>query len=286
MNERIKTLIGSGRIPQALVIEGGSTAEREESAHELAKAIVCSEGDAFACGMCAACKKAEANTHPDIITVEPETGKKAISVDVIRKMRENAFILPNEADGKVYIIKQADTLQDYAQNALLKILEEPPKYVTFILLVSSKATLLETVLSRVSVISLSGMDKGEVTDEQQEFADISAKQLAGALAARSEMKLLAATATLEKNYENLPLALDSLSLIIRDALVLEAGGQSSMSCAPKEAAALTETYDAERLLNMLSAIGEILTAINMHANKNLTLTRICSKLADAAGGKK
>lgn len=286
MNERIKTLIGSGRIPQALVIEGGSTAEREESAHELAKAIVCSEGDAFACGMCAACKKAEANTHPDIITVEPETGKKAISVDVIRKMREDAFILPNEADGKVYIIKQADTLQDYAQNALLKILEEPPKYVTFILLVSSKATLLETVLSRVSVISLSGMDKGEVTDEQQEFADISAKQLAGALAARSEMKLLAATATLEKNYENLPLALDSLSLIIRDALVLEAGGQSSMSCAPKEAAALTETYDAERLLNMLSAIGEILTAINMHANKNLTLTRICSKLADAAGGKK
>lgn len=286
MNERIKTLIGSGRIPQALVIEGGSTAEREESAHELAKAIVCSEGDAFACGMCAACKKAEANTHPDIITVEPETGKKAISVDVIRKMREDAFILPNEADGKVYIIKQADTLQDYAQNALLKILEEPPKYVTFILLVSSKATLLETVLSRVSVISLSGMDKGEVTDEQQEFADISAKQLAGALAARSEMKLLAATATLEKNYENLPLALDSLSLIIRDALVLEAGGQSSMSCAPKEATALTETYDAERLLNMLSAIGEILTAINMHANKNLTLTRICSKLADAAGGKK
>lgn len=286
MNERIKTLIGSGRIPQALVIEGGSTAEREESAHELAKAIVCSEGDAFACGMCAACKKAEANIHPDIITVEPETGKKAISVDVIRKMREDAFILPNEADGKVYIIKQADTLQDYAQNALLKILEEPPKYVTFILLVSSKATLLETVLSRVSVISLSGMDKGEVTDEQQEFADISAKQLAGALAARSEMKLLAATATLEKNYENLPLALDSLSLIIRDALVLEAGGQSSMSCAPQEAAALTETYDAERLLNMLSAIGEILTAINMHANKNLTLTRICSKLADAAGGKK
>lgn len=286
MNERIKTLIGSGRIPQALVIEGGSTAEREESAHELAKAIVCSEGDAFACGICAACKKAEANTHPDIITVEPETGKKAISVDVIRKMREDAFILPNEADGKVYIIKQADTLQDYAQNALLKILEEPPKYVTFILLVSSKATLLETVLSRVSVISLSGMDKGEVTDEQQEFADISAKQLAGALAARSEMKLLAATATLEKNYENLPLALDSLSLIIRDALVLEAGGQSSMSCAPKEATALTETYDAERLLNMLSAIGEILTAINMHANKNLTLTRICSKLADAAGGKK
>ena len=94
MNERIKTLIGSGRIPQALVIEGGSTAEREESAHELAKAIVCSEGDAFACGMCAACKKAEANTHPDIITVEPETGKKAISVDVIRKMREDAFILP------------------------------------------------------------------------------------------------------------------------------------------------------------------------------------------------
>lgn len=285
MNERIKTLIGSGRIPQALVIEGGSTAEREESAHELAKAIVCSEGDAFACGMCAACKKADANTHPDIITVEPENGKKAISVDVIRKMREDAFILPNEADGKVYIIKQADTLQDYAQNALLKILEEPPRYVTFILLVSSKATLLETVLSRVSVISLSGMDKGEVTDEQQEFADISAKQLAGALAARSEMKLLAATATLEKNYENLPLALDTLSLIIRDALVLVAGGQSSMSCAPQEAAALTKTYDAERLLNMLSAIGEILTAINMHANKNLTLTRICSKLADAAGGK-
>ncbi|MBQ3817247.1 MAG: hypothetical protein II802_03115, partial [Clostridia bacterium] len=97
-------------------------------------------------------------SHPDVLSVCAQEGKKNISVAQIRELRADAYVKPHMADGKVYIISGADSMNEQAQNAFLKILEEPPAGVVFILLVESKAVLLDTIISRCVSFSLCAPD--------------------------------------------------------------------------------------------------------------------------------
>lgn len=96
--------------------------------------------------------KALRGTHPDIIFVRPEDGKKNISVEAVRNMRADAFITPTEGRRKVYIVD--GPLGDEGQNALLTVLEQPPSFSVFILLAESRQKILETVISRCSVFDM------------------------------------------------------------------------------------------------------------------------------------
>lgn len=282
--ERISTLIDSGRVPHAMVLDGGSASARILLADKIAESLVCTAPSGKPCGVCMACRKAEQHIHPDIIHVKPENGRKTITVEQIRNMREDAFVLPNESDSKVYIVDQAELLQDYAQNALLKILEEPPAYATFILCTQSKASLLATVLSRTAAFSLN-TEAGEDEDrETRQEAVNGAKALVEGILSRNEMQLLAAVSPYEKNYDLLPETIEEFQLILRDALVEQAGSHALLSGSKREAETLAGKFPAERLLSMERAAGDISAAIQRHANKNLTLTRLCSTLAAAAWG--
>ena len=252
MREKLLGLVAQDRLPHACVLESGTAEERMALAKDLAKALVCKSGVNRPCNTCDACRKADGGNHPDILFVGPENGRKTISVETVRNMRDNAYVLPNEADRKVYIIDPADTMQDYAQNALLKILEEPPSYATFLLLCTTKASLLPTVLSRTAVYSLT-------------------------LASGSETSLLAATSAFEKKYELLSLVLEQLGLILRDALVAGSGGEQMISGAGKSAGSLSARYSNAQLLTMVEAVEDITSALALHANKNLTLSRLVSR---------
>ena len=114
-----------GTIPSPLshsyLITGGNAAARRDYARRLAAAYVCA-GERPPCGVCPHCRKAEEDIHPDVITVGPAGDKGEILVDQIRFLRRDAYILPNEARRKVYIIDPADGMNPAAQNALLKVL--------------------------------------------------------------------------------------------------------------------------------------------------------------------
>lgn len=156
-NEKVRPAVmrflALGRIPHAILITGEAGTGRHTLADYIAKAAVCS-GNEKPCENCRGCKMAAAHSHPDIIKVTRESGKKEMSVAIIRDVRSDAFIKPHEADYKVYIIEDADTMNKSAQNALLKVLEEPPEYTVFILLARFKASLLPTVISRCTLLSL------------------------------------------------------------------------------------------------------------------------------------
>ena len=122
-----------------------------DAARSLAASIICEKGQYPPCGECAHCIKAKKNIHPDIIEIAPLKGKVFISVDQIREMRSDTFVYPNEASAKVYIINGACSMNEAAQNALLTILEQPPKGVYFVLCDSSLNELLPTVISRLTV---------------------------------------------------------------------------------------------------------------------------------------
>ena len=261
MREKLLGLVAQDRLPHACVLESGTAEERMALAKDLAKALVCKSGVNRPCNTCDACRKADGGNHPDILFVGPENGRKTISVETVRNMRDNAYVLPNEADRKVYIIDPAE--------------EEPPSYATFLLLCTTKASLLPTVLSRTAVYSLTPVVGADQNDGQLEEAKGLAEELAKALASGSETSLLAATSAFEKKYELLPLVLEQLGLILRDALVAGSGGEQMISGAGKSAGSLS----AAQLLTMVEAVEDITSALALHANKNLTLSRLVSRLA-------
>lgn len=160
-NENLKAsifnIIESGRIPHAMIIEGDAGSGRHTLAHFLAKAVVC-EGDNNPCGKCRHCGNAESGNHPDIITVSPEENKKSITAERARQLRAEAFVKPHSADKKVYIIDFAERMSEQAQNTLLKVLEEPPQAVIFIIITTSRTELLQTIVSRCVCLSLSVPD--------------------------------------------------------------------------------------------------------------------------------
>ena len=141
----------------AYIIASQDTAIREETAQKLARTMVCDEGRDEPCGICTQCRKALAGVHPDIIFIDRLTDDKGkrrreIYVDQIRNMSADVWVRPQQSEKKVYVIREANLLNQAAQNAALKILEEPPSYAVFILCVNGAEELLPTVVSRCVVI--------------------------------------------------------------------------------------------------------------------------------------
>ncbi len=146
----------------AWLLHGGTAAEREKLASEIAAGAVC-RGNDPPCGVCPACVKAAKGLHPDITRIERIEDKASIIVGQIRALAEDAVVAPNEAERKVYIIPEADRLNPQAQNAFLKLLEEPPKGVCFVLCAAGLGDILPTVLSRCTRIRLRGEEQAAVS---------------------------------------------------------------------------------------------------------------------------
>jgi len=161
----------AGMLSHAYILTGGDDAARADAAVWLAAAALCSAQTGRPCGTCRHCRKVFSGNHPDVARVRREKDEKEIRIRAARSLRSDAAVLPNEADGKVYIIEEADTLNIAAQNALLKVLEEPPAAVTFLLSAANPARLLPTVRSRCTQAVLSGSRDRAETDAAAAFFD-------------------------------------------------------------------------------------------------------------------
>lgn len=145
------------RIPNPLahayIVTGGGEESRRRLIRQLAMAYLCPGGPP-PCERCRDCVKAAAGNHPDLAVLSPAQGKREITVDQARALRADAYIRPNEAARKVYLIEPADALNAAAQNVLLKVVEEGPPYAAFLLSAVQAGALLETLRSRCAAIVL------------------------------------------------------------------------------------------------------------------------------------
>lgn len=146
LKKRLSASFRAGKQSHCYLICGPEGSGKRTLASYMSQALQC-EGESVPCGQCGGCRKVKAKVHPDVIVVDdPE--KKSVQVDQIREVQADAFIRPNEGRKKIYLIPRAHLMTDQAQNALLKLIEEPPHYAVFLLLSTNAEKLLPTVRSR------------------------------------------------------------------------------------------------------------------------------------------
>ena len=313
--DRLSKLMESGRFPHALIIEGEEGIGKKTLAKDIACALVC-RGNDKPCGECSQCKKAIAAIHPDISEYIPAGTANSFHVDTVRNIINDAYVQPKEADYKIYILANAHGMNQNAQNALLKILEEPPKYVVFILTTNSKSALLSTVLSRSVCVSLEGVDIeraanyitshcenvdyntakktvetfngniGKAIDSLQdsktsELVDVCNK-ICKALATSNEYEMMTLCSVFQKDRQGVVFACDLLKSIFRDALF---AGESSEHISGQEesAALLKSSLSRQSLIKLINTCDELKSTALSNANNALLITKFCYSLNRAIG---
>ena len=308
-----ETLLGNGQLKQNLaaslsrghishfyLISGPRGAGKRTLARSLAAAILCGEKNK-PCLRCAACRKVIGNNHPDVITVEdPE--HKTVAVKIVRQFREDVFVRPTEAEHKIYIFPQELGLE--GQNALLKILEEPPAYGVFILLTDNPAKLLPTGRSRCTELKLLALPP-EILEPQlkKDFPQAPQEDIRAAMvrsggflgqarelletgdalppqtegfvrsfAARDALLLTQTLVPMEKwKRDALTEILDSWAQLLESALTCRAGGAAVSSHARK----LATSRSSPELLAALEAVRKA----REYALGNVSPAAVCGWLA-------
>ena len=158
-NAHVKAVLsqqeGGRGLSHAYIISGPAGSGRHTLARLLCGAMLCDvSGTERPCGCCAPCRKVFSGVHPDVTVISGPGEEKPITVDQIRALRSDAYIRPNEGERKIYLLEQADRMNQSAQNAMLKLLEEGPSYAVFLLLAENGGGLLQTVRSRCEELDL------------------------------------------------------------------------------------------------------------------------------------
>jgi len=150
--QQIAQFLSQDRFPHALLLEGMQGIGKRHFATQLAQMLLCQgePSDTGICQSCASCEWFVSGTHPDFVVLEPEEGKKLISVSAIREGSQKVFKTSHQNGYRVLLIEPADAMTIEAANSLLKTLEEPPAHTLLILLTDKPARLLPTIRSRAS----------------------------------------------------------------------------------------------------------------------------------------
>ncbi|MBR3551972.1 MAG: hypothetical protein IKN72_01120 [Clostridia bacterium] len=259
-------------LPHAVLLEGADEATRRLAATELAKALLC-EGEPKPCGVCRRCKKVDSGNHPDLYFIKKEDGP-AIKVDAIRTLKAQAGLLPNDGDRSVFVILEAQNMNVQAQNALLKILEEPAGHVSILLTCPSRTALLETVRSRAAAYALANTAAEAQDPAAAEQARAAAKAFLIALCTGNELDLLLSTAPFQADKALFQNTLSLLPAYFRDALMGKAN-VTPMSD-PAVAARLAATFPQAKLLAFRDEALRLFDAMQRFANHNLSINALCS----------
>ena len=279
VKQSLSRAFAESRLPHAMILEGPAGSGKAELARWIAKAAVCTGEGERPCGRCSGCMKAAAGAHPDITIAGGGTAARSFHVDTVRQIRSDAYIKPNEAPLRVFLLEGAEAMSEQAQNALLKVFEEPPERVMFILTVTSAVKLLPTVRSRAQIFTLEG-------EEQPSDNDLAlTAAISQAIPASGEVMLLELTAPLIKDKERFRRVLQQLALLFRDACVLRAGGTSCLSHQPEDAEALAHALTRGQLMRLLEYVQGAQKAQNQNANAALLVTTFCARIRTAAHGR-
>lgn len=158
--ESLRKYIIAKEMPQSFLFSGPKGSGKTSSARILAKAVNClNSKDGEACGKCENCKEIEKGSSIDVIEMDAASNR---GIEDVRGLKDKAYLLPSKLKRKVFIIDEVHMLTKDAFNALLKLIEEPPKHTIFVLCTTDAEKIPETVLSRLVKINFRKGGKKEL----------------------------------------------------------------------------------------------------------------------------
>ena len=257
MRRYITRIVRNSKIPHAFILSLGT----RDDALYFARALLCSSpAGGEPCGVCRACRQTAGGANPDLIFIAPEKNKKSLGVDDARQKINNIVsIKPYFYKYKIFVIENADTLTVQAQNALLRVLEEPPSYGVFLLLAENYSAFLPTILSRCVLLKnppppLAPCDLATV------------ELILGLRSARQVFELAKDRADSAKNF------LAAAAVWFRDALVYAVSRDERLIVNRDKILLLKSmNYSREYLIGVLEEITMALFSIERNANAELAL---------------
>jgi len=305
----LRNAMANNRIAHAYLFYGMEGIGKRTAASVFSRALNC-EGESPPCNVCASCRKAQHQNHPDIITIPVEG--QFIKIGAIKELQEQMKFRPREGRRRVFILPEADRMNAAAANALLKTLEEPSAGNILLLTTSRPHALPLTILSRCQHLRFAPLPP-EVVDRHLRETESLDREAAAVLAASSggsigralemkrddwlrlrngiiehlsdnpdPLKRLAFAGRLGTEREEILESLDILRTCYRDAMVLrETEDAERLIFQDRNVLiqALAGRLSGRSLLNNLAAVEEAMRAIDQNANKTLTLEAMAINLA-------
>lgn len=310
-NEGLKSVFSSavmsGSVPHTWVIEGPDGSGRHTFARLFCRVMMC-ESDKRPCGKCDNCRKIAAG-HIDVHFIVPlKKEHKTVGVFESRNLRDELYITPVSACCKVYIFEKAESVTSEGMNALLKMTEEPPENVYFLLLTRNRHMLLPTILSRAvccrmeppsisevrellgkrytadeqkleTALRLSGgyigAAKSFIKGESLAIGISAAESFLQALASGNEYEIMLCGSPLAASRDKAQEMLTVIASAIGDAVHIKIGTERQtrlpIEAVEKKAA---NALGCETLVSVYGYVGDALNALNSYGNLNITVTEL------------
>src|SRR6185369_13389213 len=320
----LKRMLISDRLPGAMLFTGEEGIGKKLFALEIARALNCrTPKNGEACGVCSSCVRIGKLNYPTrddadewaqiIWTDYPDVGlvvapKRVLRVEQMRQIEKEANFRPYEGKARVFLIDEADKLNDASANALLKVLEEPPQTSYLILITARPAMLLPTILSRCQMIRFSPLTPAEIEKHLTKHSDADSKTarlraraasgsigraLAGDLVTftsqrKAMLKVLNALVLSQDRAQLLRAAeqlneaqykdefeerLDVLETLIRDAWMLSLGvesGQLVNEDLSTDLREISEKMDSSRAADWILQIEDLREQLIVNVNRKVT----------------
>ncbi len=317
-NVRIKKILKLAlerqRVPNSLIFCGPAGVGKKEMALTLAKSLNCLERTDDSCDGCLSCAAIVEGRHPDVMTIAAE--KQEIKIDQIRFLKQMASLRPMIGKKRVFIIEDAEAMNDEAANSLLKVLEEPPLYSHIILVTDSPFLLFPTIRSRCQSLVFAAIGREEIEEIlvernfEKEQARILALLVDGNLERALEFewdevralkeeawRLFEALVSTDRSalflerfgglakavQEEFGRVLEVFSSFVRDILLLRTGGDPRLLLNPDLEGKLREAeadWPVRRVLAVLEELDFVLTELPGNLNKGLLASTFFSNFGE------
>ncbi|MDE5753653.1 MAG: hypothetical protein K2H89_03805 [Oscillospiraceae bacterium] len=302
------------RLPHACLFYGEKGSGRKTLAEYFAMTALCTEENA-PCGECRNCRKILHKSHPDLIFPEHSGKKQGFSVETVRDVCQDALTAPNEADLKIYLFTDCDSISIPAQNTLLKLTEEPPEHVILVFTAEQKSAFLDTMLSRMIQIAVNpctrqdcetallakgvspehahnavnacggniGLALQWLEDDTMQECTRQVIALTNAVFTRKHYQILSILHGYEKDRQKAMYFLKLVSLQFRDAMILKYQNPDDPApvlagCDRDSAQALSSILTASRAIQLQDAVRDACLAMESNVSTKLALAALGGRL--------
>ncbi len=311
LHAAVSNMFKSGKFPHAVLIYGEKGLGKKYAARQIAQLLLCQNSNAQgACRICTSCRLVQSDSHPDLIEAAHSGKKMGISVATVREICADSSVMPNTSDCKVYLFLDADAMEAFAQNALLKVIEEPPENVYFIFTAQSKSAFLPTVLSRLVSIGMGECSKDEcllalsehkieaqraenaysiyggnigkclksITDEKMQLVQNTVILLSQSIINGNSYEFLKVCHSIENDNNTVVEILQELALVFRDVSALRLNSHNCAGIYKKGALELSQKLSYNTINRFYNAVNSAYSDIKSNVSPKLVLCHLCSQI--------